>query len=52
MIVHNDQKLFGQMQGLGPVNVGTQGWNNAKAKQARMNTYANQILKSRPNGVD
>lgn len=33
MTVHNDRQLFGHMPGLGPVNVGTQEWNLAKAKQ-------------------
>ena len=32
MTVHNDRMLFGQMPGLGPVNVGTDEWNVAKAK--------------------
>jgi len=32
MTVHNDRQLFGNMPGLGPVNVGTEEWNIAKAK--------------------
>ena len=39
--IHNDQKLFGQMQGLGPVNVGTEEWQEAKLKKQRMNAYIN-----------
>lgn len=43
MTVHNDRQLFGQMPGLGPVNVGTEEWNLAKAKQQRMNSYVNSL---------
>lgn len=43
MTVHNDRQLFGQMAGLGPVNVGSDGWNLAKAKQQRMNSYVNSL---------
>jgi hypothetical protein len=39
--IHNDQKLFGQMQGLGPVNIGTEEWQEAKLKKQRMNAYVN-----------
>lgn len=31
------------MPGLGPVNVGTEEWNLAKAKQQRMNSYVNSL---------
>ena len=30
MTIHNNQKLFGEMKGLGPVNVGTEEWTKAK----------------------
>ena len=43
MTVHNDQKLFGQMKGLGPVNIGTDAWKEAMLKQERINTYVNQL---------
>ena len=41
MTVHNDQKLFGQMKGLGPVNIGTDAWKEAMLKQERINSYVN-----------
>ena len=43
MTVHNDKQLFQNMPGLGPVNVGTEEWNIAKAKQQRMNTYVSKL---------
>ena len=49
MTVQNDMQLFSNMPGLGPVNIGTEEWNLAKAKQHRMNLYAsklNQLNKS------
>ena len=50
MTVHNDRQLFGHMPGLGPVNVGTEEWNLAKAKQQRMSSYVNSLNQMNKSG--
>jgi hypothetical protein len=49
LTVQNDKQFFGAMKGLGPVNVGTEAWNEAMTKKERMEAYVQGLNTTQSN---